>query len=61
MNRAGLASRLIMVQQGTKTPARFPEFSLTAGKKLRIRVHSSQKIFLSQYFNKLIGNIDRGI
>jgi hypothetical protein len=48
MKRAGLANRLIIVPQGTKNPASFPEFSLTAGKKLQIRVHSLQKFFLPQ-------------
>jgi hypothetical protein len=51
MKRAGLANRLIIVRQGTKNPAVFPEFSLTAGKKLRIRIHSSRESF---YVNHLI-------
>src|SRR5215471_14898470 len=59
MKRAGLANRLIIVPQGIKKPTSFPEFSLTAGKKLRVGAHSSQKRVLFQLLNKLVGNPGR--
>ena len=61
MKRAGLANRLIIVAQGTKNAAGFPEFPLTAGKKLRVGAHSSQKRVLFQLLNKLAGNSGRAI